>query len=271
MLRLPRAAALTGAPVAPTPASTPAGRSSRSTSPSTRGRGAGSAAREPGDARCAGSRARCPDVRVRRASRWRPRGSTRASRRCGGATSTACATTRAGPTRCAATRCCATRRPLDSRRHAGRRRGCWSASTTSRRSAGAARAPPPCARCAAPCAVGADRRRLTEATVVADAFCHSMVRSLVGACFAVGEGRHDVDWLAPGARRAPRPLGGPGRGPRGADARGGRLPARRGAGGERRRPAAPAPVHGADQPFVIRTSSRSPTNWSSPPGSLAPT
>jgi len=32
-----------------------------------------------------------------------------------------------------------------------------------------------------------------EATVVADAFCHSMVRSLVGAVVPVGEGRLDVD------------------------------------------------------------------------------
>lgn len=31
--------------------------------------------------------------------------------------------------------------------------------------------------------------RLFEAHVLADAFCHSMVRSLVGACVAVGEGR----------------------------------------------------------------------------------
>jgi len=37
--------------------------------------------------------------------------------------------------------------------------------------------------------------RLIEATVVADAFCHSMVRSLVGASFAVGEHRRDVAWL----------------------------------------------------------------------------
>lgn len=38
----------------------------------------------------------------------------------------------------------------------------------------------------------------------ADAFCHSMVRALVGACLAVGEGRRAVDWpaevLAAGAR-----------------------------------------------------------------------
>jgi tRNA pseudouridine38-40 synthase len=32
------------------------------------------------------------------------------------------------------------------------------------------------------------------ATVVADAFCHSMVRSLVGALTAVGEGRRPVEW-----------------------------------------------------------------------------
>jgi tRNA pseudouridine38-40 synthase len=33
-------------------------------------------------------------------------------------------------------------------------------------------------------------------TVQADAFCHSMVRSLVGALVAVGEGRRPVDWPA---------------------------------------------------------------------------
>lgn len=41
-------------------------------------------------------------------------------------------------------------------------------------------------------------------TVRADAFCHSMVRSLVGALLAVGEGRRGTDWpaelLAVGAR-----------------------------------------------------------------------
>jgi tRNA pseudouridine38-40 synthase len=35
-----------------------------------------------------------------------------------------------------------------------------------------------------------------EATVQADAFCHSMVRSLVGALLAVGEGRQPVQWPA---------------------------------------------------------------------------
>lgn len=37
---------------------------------------------------------------------------------------------------------------------------------------------------------------LVVATVRADAFCHSMVRSLVGAVLAVGEGRRDLSWLA---------------------------------------------------------------------------
>ena len=32
--------------------------------------------------------------------------------------------------------------------------------------------------------------------VLADAFCHSMVRSLVGALATVGDGRRDADWLA---------------------------------------------------------------------------
>jgi tRNA pseudouridine38-40 synthase len=37
---------------------------------------------------------------------------------------------------------------------------------------------------------------LVEAHVSADAFCHSMVRSLVGALLAVGEGRKPVGWPA---------------------------------------------------------------------------
>ena len=44
-------------------------------------------------------------------------------------------------------------------------------------------------------AEGADASLVT-ATVRADAFCHSMVRSLVGAVLAVGEGRRDLAWLA---------------------------------------------------------------------------
>lgn len=36
---------------------------------------------------------------------------------------------------------------------------------------------------------------LLEAEVVADAFCHTMVRSLVGACVPAGEGRRPADWV----------------------------------------------------------------------------
>ncbi|MFI5730482.1 tRNA pseudouridine(38-40) synthase TruA [Kribbella sp. NPDC051587] len=38
---------------------------------------------------------------------------------------------------------------------------------------------------------------LLEGTVIADAFCHSMVRALVGSMIPVGDGRREVDW--PGA------------------------------------------------------------------------
>jgi tRNA pseudouridine38-40 synthase len=45
--------------------------------------------------------------------------------------------------------------------------------------------------------VHADRRDgIAEITVRADAFCHSMVRSLVGGLVAVGSGRRDLSWLA---------------------------------------------------------------------------
>lgn len=42
---------------------------------------------------------------------------------------------------------------------------------------------------------GPDAHRVV-ATVRADAFCHSMVRGLVGAVLAVGEGRREREWLA---------------------------------------------------------------------------
>ncbi len=41
-----------------------------------------------------------------------------------------------------------------------------------------------------------DERGVLVATVRADAFCHSMVRALVGACVAVGSGRMDVGDVA---------------------------------------------------------------------------
>lgn len=37
---------------------------------------------------------------------------------------------------------------------------------------------------------------LLVATVRADAFCHSMVRGLVGAVLAVGHGKRDIEWLS---------------------------------------------------------------------------
>ncbi|MEJ7704773.1 MAG: hypothetical protein WKF47_14420 [Geodermatophilaceae bacterium] len=53
---------------------------------------------------------------------------------------------------------------------------------------------------------------LLEVDVQADAFCHSMVRSLVGALLAVGDGRRSADWPAslltlpdPGRGRTGRP------------------------------------------------------------------
>ena len=48
------------------------------------------------------------------------------------------------------------------------------------------------------------------ATVVADAFCHSMVRALVGAVLEVGRGRRDPAWpaglLAAGVRDPSAPV-----------------------------------------------------------------
>ncbi|MDR1450664.1 MAG: tRNA pseudouridine synthase A, partial [Propionibacteriaceae bacterium] len=43
-----------------------------------------------------------------------------------------------------------------------------------------------------------------EVEVTADAFCHSMVRSIVGALAAVGQGRRDAAWLASLVGRAER-------------------------------------------------------------------
>jgi tRNA pseudouridine38-40 synthase len=51
----------------------------------------------------------------------------------------------------------------------------------------------------------AERRpEMIEITVRADAFCHSMVRSLVGALVAVGSGRRNLDWLAEVTERGVR-------------------------------------------------------------------
>jgi tRNA pseudouridine38-40 synthase len=49
-----------------------------------------------------------------------------------------------------------------------------------------------------------DAAGVLTATVRADAFCHSMVRGLVGALFAVGDGRRRADWPAAQLARAER-------------------------------------------------------------------
>lgn len=43
--------------------------------------------------------------------------------------------------------------------------------------------------------VWSHRAETVIATLHADAFCHGMVRALVGACLAVGSGRRDLDWI----------------------------------------------------------------------------
>jgi tRNA pseudouridine38-40 synthase len=48
---------------------------------------------------------------------------------------------------------------------------------------------------------------LIEAAVTADAFCHSMVRSLMGALLAVGEGRKPIGWPASLLTMLERPSG----------------------------------------------------------------
>ncbi len=63
---------------------------------------------------------------------------------------------------------------------------------------------------------------VAEATVIADAFCHSMVRALVGALLKVGDGSRPPSWPAqvltaqvrdPGRPRGPAARALPGRGP----------------------------------------------------------
>jgi tRNA pseudouridine38-40 synthase len=49
-----------------------------------------------------------------------------------------------------------------------------------------------------------DAGGVVQAAVAADAFCHSMVRSLVGALLDVGRGRRAVDWPADLLRRSER-------------------------------------------------------------------
>ena len=52
-----------------------------------------------------------------------------------------------------------------------------------------------------------DQNGLAVATVRADAFCHNMVRSLVGCMIAVGEGRREPTWAGDVLRRGVRDAG----------------------------------------------------------------
>lgn len=52
-----------------------------------------------------------------------------------------------------------------------------------------------------------DEAGLIVGTVVADAFCHSMVRSLVGCLIAIGDGRRPVAWAGEVLRAAERNQG----------------------------------------------------------------
>lgn len=49
-----------------------------------------------------------------------------------------------------------------------------------------------------------DEQGTATMTVLADAFCHSMVRALVGCLLAIGEGRRDVTWAGEMLARAAR-------------------------------------------------------------------
>ena len=78
---------------------------------------------------------------------------------------------------------------------------CW-ACTTSPRSAGTATVPPPSANCSG--STGSRDGDAITAYVTADAFCWNMVRSLVGALLAVGEGRREPGLAGRSADRARR-------------------------------------------------------------------
>ena len=74
------------------------------------------------------------------------------------------------------------------------RRAAARASTTSPRTARSARARRPSAPCWSCAGSGRARRASLAATVRADAFCHNMVRALVGAMLLVGDGHRPVDF-----------------------------------------------------------------------------
>ena len=114
-----------------------------------------------------------------------------------------------------------------------RRRETWWGCTTSPRSAGIARAPPRSATCSG--WTGRATATCVTAYVTADAFCWSMVRSLVGALLAVGERRREPGWCATPADRDAALQRLRGRAAARPDARRRGLPARRPTRGAHRR------------------------------------
>ena len=105
-----------------------------------------------------------------------------------------------------------------------------------------------------------DTRGLAVATVRADAFCHNMVRSLVGCMIAVGEGAASpagptTSW--PGASA----MGSDGGARARADPRGGRLPGRRRGSPRRRLAARVVRTPSAAQPADPRPAGRGAHGW----------
>ena len=132
-------------------------------------------------------------------SRWRQTGSTPGSRRCGGATPTGSATIPRPRTRCAAAIPSGTPANWTSRRMNEAARplvGEHDFAAFCRRREGASTV-----RNLIRLNWARQPSGEVVAEVVADAFCHNMVRALVGALLAAGDGRRPAGMARPGARR----------------------------------------------------------------------
>ena len=153
-------------------------------------------------------------ARHRRAlgGRGRPTTSTPASRPAGGTTATTCGTRRRR-TRCSPAARGTSPTPLDLGAMTAGERARSSVSTTSARSAGAcqawtraSRSARGCARCMAgrrwtEAPWGVDDGRLLRFEIRANAFCHQMVRSIVGTLVDVGAGKYAARRRAGDPRR----------------------------------------------------------------------
>ena len=177
--------------------------------PAARGNGcAGARTGQPRTRPQPGCAASCPGTSPSGGCSGHLQVSTPASRRCVAAISTASGTTPASSIRCAATTPCSCAARWTSRR--------WTAAAQPARAARLRRLlqasrrrddgpDPDVLR-----VVTRAGRQTIEVTVVADAFCHNMVRALVGSIVPVGDGTAGGGGAASGARR--RPAGPPGAG-----------------------------------------------------------